>query len=207
MSTLEVPPNYALKLTGGPCKLWPARSLTQRYYGNEDPVTARKFFACLFRLDETDQYVLWYSNDADGLVRDAGRIVRFSSLEALHAYASAQGLTLQTGEPTIYDWDRIQRWCDRPVAAEIAPDPFLTAWNMLVDSRRPASTAGIFAQAHQRLWELYDKLFRANNLPAMTPPGSEYWPTWTQSEVTNLAQVLRLGLEELRRQLDNLGAV
>jgi hypothetical protein len=170
-------------------------------------VTATEFFACLFRLDGTDHYVLWSTNDVDGLVRDNGRIVRFSSLAALHAYASTQGRVVNAGEPTIYDWDRIQRWCDRPVAPEIAPDPFLTAWNMLGDSRRPAKTTGLFAHADQRLGQLYDKLFRANNLPAMTPQGSEYWPTWTQSEVTSLARVLRLGLEELRRQLDQLGTV
>ncbi len=33
----------------------------------DDPVTATNFFACLFRLDGHAHYVLWYTNDADGL--------------------------------------------------------------------------------------------------------------------------------------------
>jgi hypothetical protein len=41
----------------------------------------------------------------------------------------------------------------------------------------------------------------------MTPPGAEYYPVWTRKEVDALAQVLRLGIVEVRHQLEGGKAV
>ena len=168
---------------------------------------AATFFVCIFRLGGNDHYVIWHSNDHDGLVREAGRLVSFPSLTDLEAYSGTHGLTLQPDEPVLYDWDALARWCDAPVASAIAPHAFLNAWNMLLDVQPPGGEPGLFQHAHERGGTLYDKLFRANNLPAMTPPGAEYEPMWTRADVAMLAQLLRLGLGELRHQVHDREAI
>ena len=75
------------------------------------------------------------------------------------------------------------------------------AWNMLLDARSSDGVETLFDRVHRRSAEVYDKLFRSNNLPAMTPPGAEYYPTWTAAEIQTLAKVLQLGTTELRQQL------
>jgi len=163
---------------------------------------ATEYFPCLFRLGGADHYVIWYSDDRDGLLRENGRVVAFASLTALHAYASQRGLEMQRAEVARYDWDSIERWCDTPVASGIAAGAFLDAWNIVVDTLPPSDEPSLFSHADSRNAALYEKLFRANNLPAMTAPGAEYYPVWIRAEVEALARVLRLGVAEVRRQLD-----
>jgi len=78
---------------------------------------------------------------------------------------------------------------------------------MVVDTLRAHEAPSLFSHADSRNGDLYRKLFRANNLPAMTPPGAEYYPVWTRTEVDALAQVLRLGIAEVRHQLEGGKAV
>jgi len=168
---------------------------------------AAEYFPCLFRFGSADHYVIWYSDDRDGLVREDGRVVTFPSLAELHAYALQRSLKLQPAEVARYDWDSVERWCDEPVAIGIAVGPFLNAWNMVLDTLPACDESGLFAHADGRNGALYEKLFRASNLPAMTTPGAEYYPVWTRAEVDALAQVLRLGITEVRHQLGGRGAV
>ena len=161
-----------------------------------------EYYPCVFRLGGKDRYVIWYSGDPDRLVRESGRVVTFPSLAQLHEYARVHGLTVQPVEVVTYDWDSVGRWCDEPLTAGIAVAPFLKAWNMVLDALPPGDESGLFRHANERAGSLYDKLFRANNLPAATPPGAEYYPVWTRAEVLALAQVLRLGVAEVQHQLN-----
>jgi hypothetical protein len=168
---------------------------------------AAEYFPCVFRLEGDDHYVIWYSDDRDGLVRERGRVVTFSSLAQLHAYARSRSLTVKPAEVARYDWDSVARWCDEPVMAGTAVGLLLKAWNMVLDAMPPGDESQLFSHANARASDLYDKLFRANNLPAMTPPGAEYYPIWTRAELVALAQLLRLGLAEIRHQLNGYEAV
>jgi hypothetical protein len=168
---------------------------------------AAEYFPCAFRLEGVDHYVIWYSDDRDGLVREGGRMMAFSSLEQLHAYARSHGLTVQPAEIAKYDWDSVARWCEEPVMAQNTVGLLLKAWNMVLDATPPGDESGLFSHANARANDLYDKLFRANNLPAMTPLAAEYDPVWTKAELVALAQLLRLGLAEMRHQLNAREAV
>src|SRR5262249_49752162 len=53
----------------------------------------------------------------------------------------------------------------------------------------------------RREQKIYNKLFLANNLPAVTPPGEHYGPEWMQEEIEAMARVYRLGLAELRASI------
>ena len=48
---------------------------------------------------------------------------------------------------------------------------------------------------------VYDKLFFGNNLPAMTPPGEHYDPTWSDAEIRILCSVIAAGLHLFRSHL------
>ena len=123
-----------------------------------------------------DHYVIWCSDHRDGLVRENERLVMFPSLVELRAYAVQHGLQLQRAEVARYDWDSIARWCDEPSATGIAAGPFLNTSNMAVDALPTSAELSLSSQADGRNRALYDKPFRANNLPAMTPPGAESSP-------------------------------
>ena len=162
---------------------------------------AAEYFPCVFRLKGTGQYVIWFADDRDGLVRENGLVATFHSLAELRVYAVQRGLELQPGEVAEYDWDSIERWCGEPATSGIAVGPFLNAWNMVLDMLPACDESSLFSHADARNSDLYEKLFWANNLPAITPPGAEYYPVWTKAEVDALAQVLRLGIAEVRHQL------
>ena len=70
---------------------------------------ATEYFACLFKLGNVEYYVIWYSDDRDGLVREDGRVLTFPSLEELHTYSIQHELTLKPEETAGYDWDAIER--------------------------------------------------------------------------------------------------
>jgi len=168
----------------------------------KEQAMATEHFPCLFKLGTAEYYVIW-SVGLDGLVRDDGRVLTFQSLEELHVHAIQHEQKLTQDEIAVYDWDAIERWCNEPTADGIAPGPFLNAWNMVLDvlaahERSPS----LFSRADGQYGDLYTKLFRANNLPAMTIPGAEYYAAWTTAEVDALGQLLRLGLAEIRDQLE-----
>lgn len=156
---------------------------------------------CRFRLDGLDHFVLWYSDDSDGLVRVDGRLLSWSSLASLLEYARSKGMAVQSAEVPLYDWDGVERWCADPAPERLDAVRWLNAWNMAVDAIVPDQESEQFRQANARADALYEKLFRANNLPAMTPAGAEFRPVWTKAETAELARLLRLGVAEIRRQM------
>ena len=163
---------------------------------------AVEYFPCLFRLGGVDHYVIWYSDDPDGLVREGGLLVTFSSQTQLHVYARSRGLTSQSADVANYDWDFIARWCDEPATTGLDVSRLLNAWNMVLDAMPRGDESRLFSHANARANALYDELFRANYLPAMTPAGAEFQPVWTRAELVQLAHLLRLGVAEMRHQLN-----
>jgi hypothetical protein len=160
-----------------------------------------RLHACIFRIGGVDLYVGWHSNDHDSLIRVDNRIASFTSISGLRDYVSTQGLMVVGDGPPVYDWDELLRWCNAPTATGIVPGVFLDAWNMLNDAVGASGNDHLFPIADRRNNKLYDKLFRAANLPAMTQPGEHYEPAWVSSETVALAQIFRLGIAELQRHL------
>jgi len=70
---------------------------------------------------------------------------------------------------------------------------------MLDDAHGFKSSAhSLYEIVSQRARELHEKLFLANNLPAVTPPGAHYEPVWSRDEIELLSRIYRFGLTELR---------
>jgi hypothetical protein len=161
-----------------------------------------------YRLTRADAYLIWYTDTAgegsksDGvLLDDAGRLPTFQSLAELQAYASGRDLSVDAEMNTEpLDLDTVAHWLGAARKTTVDCPTFLAAWNLFSDlaSAVQGRPAHIDDQTEDRI---YDKLFWGSNLPAMTPPGKHYTPTWTKSEVGRLRSVLNNGMQLFQGRL------
>jgi hypothetical protein len=155
---------------------------------------------CRIRLDGTEKLIFWTSGDdqPDRIVLDDDGFVRTSPFELAAREATWAGQEpLSPQGPSVYDLEVIEVWCKSSDAIRDCL-ALLNAWNLFGDLRIGES---LFRRADARMTGSYDKLFFGCNLPAMTPPGEHYVPSWTASETAALKQLLLLGLAELRARL------
>jgi hypothetical protein len=165
----------------------------------------RKYYLCELLLDRRRLYVVWYSDEVDGLVRlKDGKIASFADERQVRAFCRENGLSLMLEPPAVYDFDKVATWCGSPAAGSIEPTAFLNAWNMLEDARGSRLDVHLNDISSKRAGKIYDKLFFANNLPAVTPRGASYEPIWSEGEIELLSRIYRFGLAELRAGIQNI---
>jgi hypothetical protein len=75
---------------------------------------------------------------------------------------------------------------------------------MLEDARGSRLDVHLNDISSKRAGKIYDKLFFANNLPAVTPRGASYEPIWSEGEIELLSRIYRFGLAELRAGIQNI---
>jgi hypothetical protein len=135
-------------------------------------------------LDGPATFLLWYTDERDGLVREPdGRLLRAPSPEAMTEAVGERGLRAEAGDEQCYDLDAIAAWCRSPTPAGIDCPAFLDAWNLSDDSAgthgpadRVARPDADYVTLSRASSAAYDKLFWGNNLPSVTPPGERYEP-------------------------------
>jgi hypothetical protein len=172
-------------------------------FGMEMVAMTRIYYRLWYRLDHIDGYLIWFSNDEDGVVTQPdGIIPSFRDQEALDAYANLHRLDLDAMEPLVHDLDGLAQWLRRPLSAEIDLDAFLTAWNLFGDLA--ISVNCHFDRDRKRTQQVYEKLFWGNNLPAVTPPGKQYTPHWSDDELLLMREILQYGLLLFRKHVKML---
>lgn len=162
------------------------------------------FYACWYRLDGRDGYLLWYEGPEteaqDRVVVDEnGRVPVFRALDELKAMAPRRGFDVIDEAPVQHDLDALGRWLTDPRVDNVEPDVLLAGWNIFGDIA--ISVGATFDPDPDTTIDLYQKLFWGNNLPAMTPPGERYVPTWTEVEIARMVDVLSEGLRLFREVL------
>jgi len=163
----------------------------------------RLYYPCRVQFGGAAVFVVWYTDSLDGFVRDdAGRLLTALTLDGLETRAGTRGIRLAVAEQADYDFDRIRAWCAAPDAAGVDCPAFLNAWNFLDD------LAGLHGGADTPYTRLsrgaascYERLFWGCNLPAVTPPGKRFDPTWSASELDEIRRVLEAGLDALGSEL------
>ena len=145
--------------------------------GRSSPVQAsrpeRLHLPCRLKLDGTAGYVLWYSDETDGVITDAqGRPVIFPSVAAARRQAMCAQLALSAERPTTYDVDALIAWAAGADPDLIDPADFLKFWNLMTDVADSTRSEGL-ARRLAGLNKQYDKLFwgttsRASRLLAAT---------------------------------------
>lgn len=165
----------------------------------------RKYYLCELHLDRRRLYVVWYSDAVDRLVRFKDKkIASFADEHQVRAFCRENGISLMLEPPAVYYFDKMAAWCDSPTAGSIQPTAFLNAWNMLEDVHGFKLDVHLHDASSQRASKIFDKLFFANNLPAVTPAGASYEPTWSEDEVDLLSRIYRFGLAKLRAGIQDI---
>jgi hypothetical protein len=159
-----------------------------------DRIEIMKYFPLLYRLHVAERYLIWISNEPDSVAVDAGELVpTFENPIRLRQYANLRHYTLENEEPLLHDLGWITAW-------KLAPDALvdcqkaLAAWNLFGDIAVSVPSRGTaFVKLKSDCFEIYDKLFWGNNLPAVTPEGERYIPEWSPDGLRSLDQILTTG--------------
>lgn len=160
---------------------------------------SNEYFNLWFRLDGRDAYLIWFNGEPDGVIVDVDRKVPcFSSNEDLSSYGFSLNLSVKTDEPILHDLDFVASWLKTENNLTVDCNVFLAAWNLFDDVSR--SVGGSFGSNRKLTAKIYEKLFWGNNLPAVTPEGEHYEPTWTKRELEIMREVLGAGLSLFREK-------
>ena len=168
---------------------------------------AHTYYKLWYRINAIDQFLLWYTNEHDGVVVDSeGCIPSFRTESALLTYADTLSIAVQLEKPLLHDLDLIQLWLANPQFQRVDPPVFLSAWNLFGDVARTLPAVGArFTERDSSLGPLYEKLFWANNLSSVTPEGEVFTPEWSPIEIGVFAALLREGLDMFVRSLREAG--
>lgn len=164
----------------------------------------REYYACAFRYAGHDEYLIWYSNDCDGVhLESDGRVPTFGSIEHLSSYAKIHDLApLTIADPVLHDLDSVDRFTRIPSLLYVDCNETLNAWNLFGDLARSLGPSGSHLIDHDQAAEgLYDKIFHGCNLPAMTPDGHGFQPIWSADEIKLIQEHLGAGLSLFRTAL------
>lgn len=147
-------------------------------------------------LEDRNVYLIWYTADQDRLLVDEqGLVISFSNIEDLFSYVSKHRILIHDGMMT-YDLDAIARWVDQPGAATVDCVSFFDAWNLFSDVAASVGELGeTFTDLEEKYFGIYDELFHGNNLPGFTLPGEEYTPQWSVSDIQEMHQIFKAGLD------------
>ena len=154
------------------------------------------YFPLLYLWRGEQRLLLWQSGDSDSIgVNSDGNVYSFSSSAELNSFADANQLHIESEEPKLHDLDSIDLWISSK-ESNVDFVKTLTAWNLFRDIansvKDPSKDA--FQKLDFGMSEAYDKVFWGNNLPAVTPPGKKFVPTWSAKELQALAALLSAGL-------------
>jgi hypothetical protein len=154
----------------------------------------------VYRLDGSYRWLLWYSNEVDGLYVENGRFPSFASSEALTAYGRALGLAIDTVEASVHDVDAVVQWLSRPSSVGVDSAELLAVWNLAQDAA--ASLGQNLADRNELSDRAYEKLFRRGGpqwIEHLDDP--ELTGDLTAEEIQRLAQVLGRGLDLFRGRI------
>jgi hypothetical protein len=157
----------------------------------------RRYYTCCVQLNAADTFVVWYSTDGhDGFVRLSNENLLVTTSNAdLQARVAQLGFSLEPEHVTDYDFDFVRAWCNTPITEGVDCLAFLNAWNFFDDlAEIHTKPETHHARLSREASDVYDKLFWGNNLPATTPVGEQYEPSWTTGELEMMRQVLESGL-------------
>lgn len=155
------------------------------------------------RVDGEQRFLLWFTNDVDGVVCDDGIVRSFASFEDCQNHAQSRGWVVEVGV-THYDLDAVQQWLRAPLETPVDAALLLDVWNLLEDFLRTIRGGGAseFELAGHRV---YSKLFRANDLPSMEFDSSNAVGEWTDADRKEIAAELTTPIKSFRAAIKLAG--
>lgn len=180
---------------------------------------SREHFPCALRLDGRTLFVLWYADEPDGVVAAAdGSVSAFETLDSLRASAAVRRVAIDCAAPDLAaDFEALDRWLAAPRPAAIDCEMVNACWNLMLDFARGVDAARggsggtsapsvssaerlatEFLRGHAASDAIYMTLFWGCNLPAVTPPGERFDPTWSDEDARVIEEQMRCGLALVR---------
>ena len=161
---------------------------------------SREFYKCKFRLNQKDAFLLWFSDDKDGVITNSsGAVICFDSLRSLKQFASRKGWKVHPEKSLLHNFDKVISWLDGEGEADFEYDEFLSVWNLLGDVSD--SVGGNFDLNRKRTNKIYNKLFWGNNLMSITPENRKFKPEWTREERRLMHSILLKGIKLFQSSL------
>jgi hypothetical protein len=154
---------------------------------------AKKYYACKYRFADQDAYLLWFTNDQDGVLVDNGQVLSFRMLAHLQGYAAAHAIPIESAVPPFYNLDAVVNWLHHDSDTPIDCELLLMTWNLFRDVA--TSVHRPFDRNPERTQIVYEKLFYGNNLPSITPTDEYYEPQWAEDEIVLLREIFTDGLQ------------
>ncbi len=160
-----------------------------------------EYFPLRYRCNNSERWLLWFSEEEDGVVTDGhGAVPSFHSLAALEAYACSRGFVPGEAPALLHDLDKTEAWIEGRSAPAIDCENLLCAWNLFADVSR--SVAGDFDADPAATDALYERLFfgsdAANHvLRPSDAPG--FIPRFTERESDVIRATMAAGLVMFRR--------
>lgn len=157
----------------------------------------REYYILWYRLDNKDGYLIWYSENTDGVVtNDSGKVLSFNSRQQLLEYAAYNNIRVHSEETTLHNLDAVDEWIKTEDPATINFTQFNEIWNLWADV---AESVGVnFDHDSEASDKVYDKLFWSRDLPSATTEDKRYYPVWTEEELKAMRQVFTNGVKMFR---------
>lgn len=160
---------------------------------------SREYYVYWYHLDAKDSFLIWFSNDKGGFVVDeSGFIPSFENKNDLKNYADEIQIDVDLNNPNLIELDSVKDWLNN--GGEIKDyNPFLNAWNLFEDIS--VSTNDVFDKDKEITNDIYNRIFWGSNLPAVTPEGESFTPTWTKKELDVIREILSFGFQMFREKV------
>jgi hypothetical protein len=161
----------------------------------------REYYILWYRLDKKDSYLIWFSTEEDdGVFIDKSNFVPgFSNIQDLQNYCEQKKIVIKTEELLLHDLDIVKNWLSYTKDKIEDYNPLLVAWNLFDDFSN--SIKGDFDKDRDLTNNIYNKIFWGCNIPAMTPEGESFTPSWTKKELKIIRETLNFGFQMFREKV------
>jgi len=161
---------------------------------------SREYYSYWYRLNNEDSFLIWFSNEKDGfVVNENGFVPSFNNKSDLKMYADKIQIKVDVDNPNLTDLDIIKTWLNNSEKIEDY-NSFLDAWNLFEDIS--ISSNGDFDENKEVTNDIYNRIFWGCNIPAVTPEGESFTPTWTIEELKTIRETLNYGLQMFKKKIN-----
>jgi hypothetical protein len=142
----------------------------------------KSYYILWYQINRENNYLIWFTGDKDGVYSENGKVPTFASKELLRQFAESKNIELVNEEPILHNFDSVNDWlCD--ATKVINPHDFLVVWNSVGDIAETLKLQFSGDNRDSAVYQIYGKLFAANNLPAMN---AEYYELELDEKETSL---------------------
>lgn len=159
-----------------------------------------EYFILPVSWDDTTLYLIYFSNDDDGVVTSADqKFMLATSRNEAAALAKKRNLKLQKEEMELLDLSLIQSWVNSRSMRVPEANLVYRSWNFFGDAASSLKLADHYLGYDEDYIALHDELFWGCNMPGLTQSTERYEVDLSQTEIRNLRSILRSGLEIFRQ--------